>query len=78
MKPLAIIAAILKAAVLLLGVSGCGLREASFEREKAAGRRAYNAGIPANANPNLGKNIQYSELWLEGYIEAKTAAEAKQ
>lgn len=47
--------------------------------QQQAGRRAYEAGIPATANPYQGERgmTMESRAWLEGYIAAKKEAEAK-
>lgn len=74
---------ILFVAMLLLGVVGCGeteMREARArwaEADKENGRRAYRAGIPPTANPNVGRAPNSAQHWLDGYIEAKTAAEKR-
>lgn len=35
-----------------------------------SGKRAFKLGIPANANPHIGKPFS-GEEWLDGYMDAK-------
>lgn len=71
MKPFVIFAAVLLGVVLGFWL----VMSSELKKAKANGVRAFAAGVPTNSNPYFGRNFDFANAWLDGYIEAKAAAE---
>ena len=66
------------AAYKFLGkVSSNSIAVPQVSRAFSLGMYSYENGVPAIANPYL-NNLQYSEDWLKGWIEAKKKFELSQ